>query len=85
MRLANRGEMRRERIETLADPRVDAYRDLREGRLLEEQGLFVAESRHVVWRLLAGGRVSRGPVRRQGSSCGRGAPPRSRGRRTAAR
>jgi tRNA G18 (ribose-2'-O)-methylase SpoU len=48
--------MRLERIEALADPRVDAYRDLREGRLLEEQGLFVAESRHVVRRLLAAGR-----------------------------
>jgi tRNA G18 (ribose-2'-O)-methylase SpoU len=52
--------MRVERIEALADPRVAAYRDLREGKLLEEQGLFVAESRHVVRRLLAGGRF---PVR----------------------
>jgi tRNA G18 (ribose-2'-O)-methylase SpoU len=49
-----------ERIEALDDPRVAAYRDLREGRLLEEQGCFVAESRHVVRRLLAGGRF---PVR----------------------
>ena len=48
------------RIESLADPRVAPYRDLREGRLLEEQGCFVAESRHVVRRLLAGGRF---PVR----------------------
>jgi tRNA G18 (ribose-2'-O)-methylase SpoU len=52
--------MRVERIEALADARVAAYRDLREGKLLEEQGLFVAESRHVVRRLLAGGRF---PVR----------------------
>jgi tRNA G18 (ribose-2'-O)-methylase SpoU len=49
-----------ERIAALDDPRVAPYRDLREGKLLEEQGLFVAESRHVVRRLLAGGRF---PVR----------------------
>jgi len=47
-------------IESLDDPRVAAYRDLREGRLLEEQGCFVAESRHVVRRLLVSGRF---PVR----------------------
>lgn len=52
--------MRIERIAALEDPRVAPYRDLREGRLLEEQGLFVAESRHVVRRVLAGGRF---PVR----------------------
>jgi tRNA G18 (ribose-2'-O)-methylase SpoU len=44
------------RIDSLDDPRVAFYRDLREGRLLEEEGCFVAESRHVVRRLLAGGR-----------------------------
>jgi tRNA G18 (ribose-2'-O)-methylase SpoU len=48
--------MRVERVETLEDARVAPYRDLREARLLEEQGLFVAESRHVVRRLLVGGR-----------------------------
>ena len=48
------------RIDRLDDPRVAPYRDLREGRLLEEQGCFVAESRHVVRRLLASGRF---PVR----------------------
>jgi tRNA G18 (ribose-2'-O)-methylase SpoU len=47
-------------IESLDDPRVAPYRDLREGRLLEEQGCFVAESRHVVRRLLASRRF---PVR----------------------
>ena len=47
-------------VEALDDPRVASYRDLREGRLLEEQGCFVAESRHVVRRLLASGRF---PVR----------------------
>ena len=52
--------MKLERIAALDDPRVGPYRDLREGKLLEEQGLFVAESRHVVRRLLAGGRF---PVR----------------------
>ncbi len=50
------GEMSSERIVSLEDPRVAFYRDLREGRLLEEHGVFVAESRHVVRRLLAGGR-----------------------------
>jgi len=45
-----------ERVDSLDDPRVASYRELREGRLLEEQGLFVAESRHVVRRLIAGGR-----------------------------
>ncbi|MEN8160351.1 MAG: RNA methyltransferase [Myxococcota bacterium] len=45
-----------ERVEALADPRVDFYRELREGRLLEEHGLFVAESRHVVRRVLQGRR-----------------------------
>ena len=55
MRLANGGGCV-DRIDALADPRVAPYRDLREGRLLDEQGLFVAESRHVVRRLLAGGR-----------------------------
>ena len=54
MRLANAP------VEALGDPRVALYRDLREGRLLEEQGCFVAESRHVVRRLLASGRF---PVR----------------------
>jgi tRNA G18 (ribose-2'-O)-methylase SpoU len=49
-----------ERIASADDPRAAPYRDLREGRLLEEQGCFVAESRHVVRRLLAGGRF---PVR----------------------
>jgi tRNA G18 (ribose-2'-O)-methylase SpoU len=49
-----------ERVASPDDPRVAPYRDLREGRLLEEQGCFVAESRHVVRRLLASGRF---PVR----------------------
>ena len=49
-----------QRVEALDDARVAAYRDLREGHLLEEQGCFVAESRHVVRRLLASGRF---PVR----------------------
>jgi tRNA G18 (ribose-2'-O)-methylase SpoU len=48
--------MRTERIAELADPRVAPYRELREGKLLEERGLFVAESRHVVRRVLVGGR-----------------------------
>ncbi len=52
--------MKAEPVESLDDPRVAPYRDLREGRLLEEQGCFVAESRHVVRRLLASGRF---PVR----------------------
>jgi tRNA G18 (ribose-2'-O)-methylase SpoU len=45
-----------EPIESLADPRVDAYRNLPEARLLDAQGLFVAESRSVVRSLLRSGR-----------------------------
>jgi tRNA G18 (ribose-2'-O)-methylase SpoU len=45
-----------ERIDSLADPRVDPYRELREARLLDAQGLFVAESRGVVRSLLRGRR-----------------------------
>jgi tRNA G18 (ribose-2'-O)-methylase SpoU len=48
------------RVTHLDDPRVAPYRHLREGRLLDEQGCFVAESRHVVRRLLTSGRF---PVR----------------------
>ena len=45
-----------ERIDSLADSRVDPYRELREARLLDAQGLFVAESRGVVRSLLGGRR-----------------------------
>lgn len=48
--------MRIERIDDHSDPRVAAYRDLKDAQLRLREGLFVAESRTVVARLLAGGR-----------------------------
>jgi tRNA G18 (ribose-2'-O)-methylase SpoU len=39
-----------------ADPRLVDYRNVPDGELLERRGLFVAEGRLVVTRLLAGGR-----------------------------
>ena len=43
-------------VTDLDDPRVADYRDVSDARLLEEKGLFVAESRLVVRRLLDDGR-----------------------------
>ncbi len=43
-------------ITDLDDPRIAGYRDVSDGSLLEEKGLFVAEGRLVVERLLADGR-----------------------------
>jgi tRNA G18 (ribose-2'-O)-methylase SpoU len=42
-----------ERIEGASDPRVGAWRDVRDGELLRARGLFVAEGRFVVRRVLA--------------------------------
>jgi tRNA G18 (ribose-2'-O)-methylase SpoU len=42
-------------VTDLADPRLDPYRQLKERRLNEEGGLFVAESELVVRKLLASG------------------------------
>lgn len=42
-----------ERIDRAADPRVEAYRSLREADLLRTRGVFVAEGRFVVRRVLA--------------------------------
>jgi tRNA G18 (ribose-2'-O)-methylase SpoU len=47
--------VRREAVVRLDDPRLEPYRALRDGPRLRQQGLFVAESRHVVRRLLAPG------------------------------
>lgn len=44
--------MRLERIESLDDPRVSAYRDIRERDLMRRDGLFIAEGRFVVGVLL---------------------------------
>ena len=44
--------MRVERIESLGDPRVADYRDLKESALRDDAGLFIAESRLGVRRLL---------------------------------
>jgi tRNA G18 (ribose-2'-O)-methylase SpoU len=41
-----------ERIDDPADPRIADYRDLRDAELRRRQGLFIAESREVVHRLL---------------------------------
>jgi len=48
--------MRAERITDRADPRLAPYRDLRDAGLAVRRGLFVAEGRPVVRRLLAGSR-----------------------------
>jgi tRNA G18 (ribose-2'-O)-methylase SpoU len=45
-----------ERITDPADSRLAPYRDLRDGGLAARRGLFVAEGRPLVRRLLAGGR-----------------------------
>lgn len=42
-------------LETLDDPRVAAYRAMRDPELVKQRGLFVAEGRLVVERLVAGG------------------------------
>ena len=42
-----------ERIDRATDPRVDPYRSLRDGELLRTRGVFVAEGRLVVRRVLA--------------------------------
>ncbi len=43
-------------VDSLADPRLAAYRDLQDTTLRERHGLFVAEGQHMVRRLVAGGR-----------------------------
>ena len=43
-------------IESLDDPRVAAYRNVREADLRAREGLFIAEGRLNVKRLLAGSR-----------------------------
>ena len=48
------------RVEDAGDPRLEDYRDLQGGQRLRANGLVVAESRHVVRRLLAAARL---PVR----------------------
>src|SRR5262245_39817897 len=48
--------MRAERITDPADARLAPYRDLRDARVAARRGLFVAEGRPLVRRLLAGGR-----------------------------
>lgn len=52
--------MRIERIDSLDDPRVADYRNVKDGDLLKHHGLFMAEGEQVVRRLLA---ASRFPVR----------------------
>ena len=45
-----------ERIESIDDPRVAGYRVVRDPELARMHGLFVAEGRLVVERLIADGR-----------------------------
>jgi tRNA G18 (ribose-2'-O)-methylase SpoU len=45
-----------ERIDSADDPRVAAYRGVRDGELLRSHGLFVAEGRYVVRRVVEDGR-----------------------------
>ena len=47
-----------ERVDSLEDPRVAAYRGVRDGDLLRSCGLFVAEGRHIVRRVVEDGRYS---------------------------
>src|SRR5439155_66677 len=42
-------------VDTLADPRLDAYRNLKDRELAAMGDLFIAEGEHVVRRLLASG------------------------------
>lgn len=39
-------------VQTIADPRLDLYRDLKRSSLIRNSGLFIAEGRRVVKRLL---------------------------------
>jgi tRNA G18 (ribose-2'-O)-methylase SpoU len=48
--------MSAERVRDVDDPRLADYRELRDGERRRREGTFVAESRQVVRRLLAGGR-----------------------------
>ena len=41
-----------ERINSAGDPRIAAYRDVRDGDLVRSRGLFVAEGRLVVRRVV---------------------------------
>jgi tRNA G18 (ribose-2'-O)-methylase SpoU len=47
-----------ERIDGAKDPRAAAYRDLRDADLLRERGLFAAEGRVIVRRVIEGGRYA---------------------------
>ncbi len=52
----SRGALAVERIDDPSDPRLADYRDLRDHLLRLRRGLFVAESRAIVRKLVAGGR-----------------------------
>src|SRR5436190_15280912 len=45
-----------ERIESIDDPRIAAYRDLPDPELVRRRGLFIAEGRLVIRRVIADGR-----------------------------
>ena len=80
------------RIDDPDDPRIAAYRDIRERDLVGRQGRFVAEGKVVLERAVLGpalrGRIGAGarkPARRPGRDAGQGArrPCRSMSRRSA--
>src|SRR5471032_2532091 len=52
----SRGNMAVERIHRAMDPRVAGYRDVRDGELLRSRGMFMAEGRLVVRRIVEDGR-----------------------------
>ena len=54
--VAVEGEMTVERIKRADDPRVAGYHGLRDGELARSRGLFVAEGRQVVRRVVEDGR-----------------------------
>ena len=57
-RVASRGTVADTRIETADDPRVAAYRDVGDPELLRGRGLFVAEGRLVVRRVIGHARFN---------------------------
>jgi tRNA G18 (ribose-2'-O)-methylase SpoU len=49
-------DVRAERIQSVGDPRLALYRTVRDGELVRSAGLFVAEGRHIVRRVIESGR-----------------------------
>ena len=58
-----------ERIERVDDPRLDDYRNVPDPELIERRGVFVAEGRLVVRRLLTGSRMKTRSVMLTDAAC----------------